>query len=202
MATLDLLPEDISVDVFVGNALGAFGRALSDKIDIAWTTTTGKTTSACYAISQIGCEPGSSIKALSKMLGIEHSSLVRLLDNLERDGLIKRTDNKHDKRKKHIFLSDKGETMLTDMINARRRIMQPVTGLLNDNELNTLHKLIEKMTAAVVVGGDDQHYVCRLCELEVCPQEMCPVNLCHEEWYELPEKPFVRNTDSIRKITR
>jgi DNA-binding MarR family transcriptional regulator len=200
MATLGLLPEDISVDTFVGNALGAFGRALSDKIDIAWTTTTGKTTSACYAINQIGCEPGSSIKVLSKMLGIEHSSLVRLLDNLERDGLIQRIDNKNDKREKHIYLSDEGESMLTQLINARRRIMQPVTGLLNDAELNTLHELIEKMTAAVVVGGDDQHYVCRLCELEVCPQEMCPVNLCHEEWYELPDKPFRRTVSSKRNL--
>jgi len=199
MATLDLLPEDISVDTFVGNALGAFGRALSDKIDIAWTSTTGKTTSACYAISQIGCEPGSSIKTLSSMLGIEHSSLVRLLDNLERDGLITRTDNKQDKREKHIFLSDQGEAMLTNMIKARRRVMQPVTGLLNDQELHTLHHLIEKMTSGVVIGGDDQHFVCRLCELEVCPQEMCPVNLCHEEWYELPEKPFVRKVNSVRK---
>lgn len=199
MTTLDLLPKDISVDTFVGNALGAFGRALSDKIDIAWTTTTGRTTSACYAINQIGCEPGSSIKVLSQMLGIEHSSLVRLLDNLERDGLIRRIDNKEDKRVKHIFLSDQGEDMLTDMINARRRIIQPVTGSLNDDELNTLHDLIEKMTSAVVIGGDDQHYVCRLCELEVCPQEMCPVNLCFDEWYELPDKPFRRTIASNRK---
>ena len=134
------------------------------------------------------------------MLGVEHSSLVRLLDNLERDGLIKRIDNKQDKREKHIYLSEQGETMLTELINARRRVMQPVTGLLDEEELQALHLLIEKMTAGVVVGGDDQHYVCRLCELEVCPQEMCPVNLCHEEWYELPEKPFIRKINSARKL--
>ena len=193
MTKLSLLPSEISIDTFVGNALGAFGRALSDKVDLAWTIATGRTISSCYAINQIGCEPGSSIKTLSKMLNLEHSSLVRLLDQLERDGLIKRLDNKSDKREKNIFLSDQGEKTLTQLINARRCVMEPITGLLDDKEINTLHSLIEKMMPAVVVGGDDQHYVCRLCELEACPQEMCPVNLCFDEWYELPEKPFKRH---------
>ncbi|MEM9332648.1 MAG: MarR family winged helix-turn-helix transcriptional regulator [Pseudomonadota bacterium] len=199
MADLRILPDDISTDIFVGNALAAFARALSDKIDVAWTEATGRTNAACYAINQIGCEPGSSIKTLSGMLDIEHSSLVRLLDHLERDGLIERVNDPVDKRGKRIFLSPKGEDMLTGMINARRRVIEPMTGLLEDDELNVLHRLIEKLIPAVVVGGDDQHYVCRICELEICPQEMCPVNLCYEEWKEFPETPFRRHVDSKRK---
>ncbi len=199
MTDLNLLQNDVAVDTFVGNSLGAFGRALSDKIDVAWTTATGRTISSCYAINQVGCEPGSSIKSLSKMLSLQHSSLVRLLDQLERDGLIKRLDNKLDKREKSIFLSDDGEKVLTKLINARRRVIQPVTGLLDDTEINLLYQLIEKMMPAVVTGGDDQHYVCRLCELEACPQEICPVNLCYDEWYELPQMPYKRSIDSNLK---
>ncbi len=201
MTDLKLLPSDISTDTFVGNALGAFARALSDKIDDAWVLTSGKSTAACYAINQIGCEPGSSIKTLSGMLGIEHSSLVRLLDHLERDGLIERVNDQVDKRGKKIFLSAKGESLWTDMINARRRVVEPMTGLLDDKELGTLIKLVGKLMPAVVRGGDDQHYVCRLCELEICPQEMCPVNLCFEEWIEIPDEPFKRQCDSRRKIS-
>ncbi len=199
MANLKQLPKDISTDIFVGNALGAFARALSDKIDDAWSRTTGKTTAACYAISQIGCEPGSSIKTLSGMLGIEHSSLVRLLDHLERDGIVERLNDTADKRGKRVYLTDEGEALLTKMINARRRVTEPMTGLLEEEELDVLLKLIEKMTPAVVVGGVDQHFVCRLCELEVCPQELCPINLCFDEWAEFPEKPFKRRIDSKRK---
>lgn len=200
MANLKQLPKDISTDIFVGNALGAFARALSDKINDAWCQATGKTSSACYAISMIGSEPGESIKTLSKMLGVEHSSLVRLLDHLERDGFVERVNDEIDKRGKRVFLTDEGEALLTKMINARRRVIEPMTGLLEDHELQLLLDLIEKMTAAVVEGGDDQHYVCRLCELEVCPQEMCPVNLCHDEWSEFPDEPFRRKVDSKRKL--
>lgn len=202
MASLDKLPDDTSKKLFAGNALAAFGRAMSDKINMAWTSSTGKTTSACYAISQIGCEPGSSIKQLSGMLSLEHSSLVRLLDHLERDGLINRVDNIKDKRLKNIYLSDAGEEMFTVLINERKNIIDQLTAKLDMSELYTLHGLVEKLMPAVVVGGDDQHYVCRQCQLEACPQEICPVNLCDKDHFEIPTKPFTRKVDSIGDLCK
>ena len=198
MTNLERLPGDITADVFVGNAVGAFARALSDKIDSELTSVAGRSAAACHAISQIGCEPGSSIKSLSRMLGTEHSSLVRLLDHLERDQLIERVNNLLDKREKKIFLSARGEAVFTAIIKARRRVLLPMTGLLDDVELAAFHTLVEKLFPAVVEGGDDQHIVCRLCELESCPQEICPVNLCFEEWKEIPEQQFRRQVDSVR----
>ena len=182
MADLDNLPNDISKDDFVGNAVGAFACGLSDKIDHAWTSLTGRGVTTCYAINQIGSEPGSSIKTLTGMLNIEHSSLVRLLDGLERDGLIERRLDPEDRRGKKVHLSNEGEDLLTEMLNARRRILEPMTGRLDDNEMQTLFNLLEKMMPAVVIGGDDQHFVCRVCELEMCPQEFCAVNGCYEEF--------------------
>ena len=200
MTDLGKLPKDITTDIFVGNAIGAFARALSDKIDAALMKVTGRSAAACYAINQIGSEPGSSITALSRMLGIEHSSTVRLLDHLERDQLIQRVCDKRDRRGKRIYLSSKGESMLTDMINARRCVIQPMTGLLDESELATFLALVEKVMPSVVFGGEDQHYVCRLCELESCPQELCPVNRCFDAWMELPEKPYRRRVESKRTL--
>ncbi|MEP3233664.1 MAG: MarR family winged helix-turn-helix transcriptional regulator [Hyphomicrobiales bacterium] len=182
MADLNNLPVEVSKDDFVGNAVGAFACALSDKVDHAWTTLTGRGVTTCYAINQIGSEPGSSIKTLTGMLNIEHSSLVRLLDVLERDGLIERRLDPEDRRGKKVHLSLAGEELLTEMLNARRRILQPMTGALDDSEMQTLFDLLGKMMPSVVIGGDDQHFVCRVCELEMCPQEFCAVNGCHEEW--------------------
>ena len=51
----------------------------------------------------------------------------------------------------------------------------------------------------VVIGGDDQHFVCRVCELEMCPQEFCAVNGCFEEWKdEATEHGFRRPIGSRR----
>ena len=199
MADLNNLPVDIPKDDFVGNAIGAFACGLSDKIDRAWTAVTGRGVTTCYAINQIGSEPGSSIKTLTGMLSIEHSSLVRLLDGLERDGLIERRADPEDRRGKKIYLSPEGEELLTKMLNARRRILQPMTGTLDDNEMQILFDLIGKMIPTVVNGGDDQHFVCRVCELEMCPQEFCAVNGCHEEWKDpATEHGFRRPIDSRR----
>ena len=198
-ADLNNLPVDIPKDDFVGNAIGAFACGLSDKIDHAWTTLTGRGITTCYAINQIGSEPGSSIKTLTGMLSIEHSSLVRLLDGLERDGLIERRSDLEDRRGKKVYLSVAGEELLTEMLNARRRILQPMTGTLDDNEMQTLFNLLEKMMPTVVIGGDDQHFVCRVCELEMCPQEFCAVNGCFEEWKdEATEHGFRRPIGSRR----
>ncbi|MEP1443743.1 MAG: MarR family winged helix-turn-helix transcriptional regulator [Hyphomicrobiales bacterium] len=199
MADLENLPSDISKDDFVGNTVGAFAYALTDKVELAWTTLTGRGVTTCYAINQIGSEPGSSIKTLTGMLNIEHSSIVRLLDGLERDGLIERRMDHEDRRGKKVHLSTAGEELLTEMLNARRRVLEPMTGVLDDNEMQTLFNLLEKMMPAVVIGGTDQHFVCRVCELEMCPQEICAVNGCFEEWKdEAPEQGFRRPLGSRR----
>lgn len=199
MADLNNLPKDITKDDFVGNAVGAFACALSDKVDYAWTSLTGRGVTTCYAINQIGSEPGSSIKVLTGMLNIEHSSLVRLLDGLERDGLIERQLDPDDRRGKKVYLSIAGEELLTEMLNARRRVLEPMTGMLDDGEMQTLFNLLEKMMPAIVIGGDDQHFVCRVCELEMCPQEFCAVNGCYEEWKdEATEHGFRRPLGSRR----
>lgn len=199
MTDLNNLPVDVSKDDFLGNALGAFACALSDKVDHAWTTLTGRGATTCYAINHIGSEPGSSIKALTGMLNIEHSSLVRLLDILERDDLIDRRLDPEDRRGKKVHLSATGEELLTEMLNARRRILQPMTGALDDRDMQVLFDLLGKMMPTVVNGGDDQHFVCRVCELEMCPQEFCAVNGCHEEWKDAAtEQGFRRPIGSRR----
>ena len=61
-----------SADLFVGNIIGAFSRALSDKMDRAVRDAAGLSNSACYAIVTIGSEPNSSIETLRRMLSLEH----------------------------------------------------------------------------------------------------------------------------------
>ena len=71
---LEKLAEDeVPKDLFLGNVVGAFSRALSDKMDRAVTDAIGMSTSAAYAIVQIGTEPNSTIDELRKMLSLEHS---------------------------------------------------------------------------------------------------------------------------------
>lgn len=182
-----------SSDQFIENIFGAFARALSDKMDNAVQSAVNLSSSACYSIVQVGSEPNSSIETLRRMLALEHSSTVRLINGLEKKGLLQRVrGTAHDRREVRVILTDLGETYFTKILDARRSILESAVARLDLEEKSMMLRLIGKMMPAIVDGGDDQHYVCRLCELEVCPQEICPVNLAHPQFYEVPDKPFKR----------
>ncbi len=187
----------VATDLFAGNVLGTFGRALTDKIDQAVCDSAGLSRSACYAIVMVGSEPGSSIEVLRRMLALEHSSLVRLLKRLEQYGLLERVRGAgNDQRVVEIYLTDAGEASFTRILDARRTVLDEVLEPLQADERDYLIKLLAKVMPTVVEAGDDQHYVCRLCDLEVCPQEVCPVNLAYPDFFELPDKPFKRKVIS------
>ena len=177
-------------DTFLANISGAFARALSDKMDRAVTDTTGFSTSACYAIVTIGTEPGNSIETLRRMLALEHSSLVRLIDRLENLGVLRRTRGKPgDKRQVLIDLTEKGHGLFQDILTARHRVLQRLVAFLDQGERDSLKTLIEKMMQCVVEPGSDQHYACRLCDPKFCPQDICPVNRAFPEYYEPARLP-------------
>ena len=162
-----------SSDKFVENVFGVFARALCDKMDAAVQGAVKLSSSACYSIVQVGSEPNCSIETLRRMLALEHSSVVRLVSGLEKKGLLQRVrGTAHDRREVSVVLTEEGETCFTKILEARGRILKKAVGRLD---------------------ADEQRYVCRLCDLEVCPQEKCPVNLAHPQFYELPPEPFKRN---------
>ncbi|MFD0916071.1 MarR family winged helix-turn-helix transcriptional regulator [Pseudahrensia aquimaris] len=183
--------------LFVGNVLSAFTLAMTDKVNAAICKATGQSESACYAIVQIGTERNSSIEDLRRMLGLEHSSVVRLIDRLERSGFARRERGaSSDKRRVIINLTDEGENQFTRILDARAKVIQKVIAQLSASEMELLNGLVAKLMPAVAECGDDQHVVCRLCDLEVCPQERCPVNLAYPENAEFPKNAFRRLKDS------
>lgn len=181
----------------IANSIGAFGRATSDKIDAIVERATGLSKSFCYVIVQVGSEPNASIEMLRKRMLMDHSSMVRSLDKLQEMGLIIREKNSHkDARVVNINLTEAGEEKFSLILNSRRQYLQKITACLTPAEQEILSLLMSKMFQLIVSVGDDQHYVCRLCDLEVCPQESCPVNCAHPDNYELPSKAFVRKAHS------
>lgn len=48
---------------------------------------------------------------LAEKLGLEGTSVVRVLDSLERDGYVRRQEDERDRRAKRIFLTDSGRVL-------------------------------------------------------------------------------------------
>lgn len=185
--------DGLNRDLFMANILGAFTMALNDKMDRAVSAAAGLNSSACYAVVTVGTEPGSTIEELRRMLDLEHSSAVRTIAKLEAKGIVTKSRRPcDDKRVVRINLTRAGEDLFSKILDARQEVLTKVTSKMTDEETKLLDGLIRKGMPDVVDPGDDQHYVCRLCDMEACDQRICPVNLAYPELTEIPDAPFRR----------
>lgn len=192
----------VSPKLFVGNILGAFALGMSGKLDQAVTATIGHNISSCHALAIIGSKPDHSISQLCKTLRLEHSSVVRLVDRLEKENLVQRVRLQGgDRRKVCIRLTEKGEEQFDRILEARSEVLQDAMHNLTASEVIMLGEYLSKLMPAVVETGDDQRVVCRICERGVCPPGSCPARQAHNsivcaeeievESHQLPDPSYI-----------
>lgn len=94
---------------------------------------------------------GITQKGLAALVGVDGSSLVRVLDILERQGLIERQRDGNDGRARLIHLTASGDARVDTIRNALSRAEQAVLCDLSDAEiagmLDCLDRIDRRMTA-------------------------------------------------------
>ena len=78
---------------------------------------------------------------LAQQLGMEGPSLVRLLDKLCADGLVRRQSDASDRRAKLLWLTDQGEGLVERLEETLIRLREEVFGAMDEQELRTALKL-------------------------------------------------------------
>jgi MarR family transcriptional repressor of emrRAB len=164
----------------LANVVAAFALALTDKINEAMRAKSGRSQTSSAALIQVGFSPeGLSIEGLRSMIGLTHSATVRVVDQLEADGLVTRQRNVgKDLRVSVLQLTAAGTEEMSKSLSARQDVGAAIVRDLSVDDLQKLAGLIDRMVPAVVDFGDDQDIVCRLCDIDICPQDRCPVNTC------------------------
>lgn len=89
---------------------------------------------------------GISQKALASSVGIEGSSLVRLLDSLEKKGFITRQADQHDRRTKRIYLTDEGRQQVSVLRGHLQEIEEDMLSDISDEEIDTMLGVLNKLT--------------------------------------------------------
>jgi len=93
-------------------------------------------------------------KALAQSMGLDSSSVVRLLDGLEAGGLVERTAT-DDRRAKAVRLTPEGRDTVarveTVVDEARRRCLADISA----EELAVALRVMEKVAAALVPAGQE-----------------------------------------------
>lgn len=74
-------------------------------------------------------------RELATMIGVEGPTLVRLLDGLERKGLVKREAAPHDRRSKLVHLTDKAQPLVEELRVVAHALRDEVLGDVSPQDL-------------------------------------------------------------------
>jgi DNA-binding MarR family transcriptional regulator len=94
---------------------------------------------------------------LAEMLDITPRTVTGLVDNLERDGLVKRVDDPNDRRSVYAEITDQGRERVKALWREAGGIQASVTRGLNDSELIQLRHLCLRLIQAMSAEEGTTH---------------------------------------------
>ena len=161
----------------VANTLGALTLALHDRITGEFVKRTGNGSSAAGALASLYVRGPMNIEALRRILGITHSTCVRLADHLEAAMLVRRSSSAADLRIVELALTGAGQDAARELLSARRDTIALALAPLSPRERSQLERLVTKMLSGLTADRASARHICRLCDHDACGHDhACPVD--------------------------
>lgn len=88
---------------------------------------------------------GLSTSGLAQRLLASKGNITRLLDRMEADGLIRRKPSSEDRRVSDVYLTEAGTRLFRAMASAHEAWSDDIFGILDDEELDTLVALLDRV---------------------------------------------------------
>lgn len=101
------------------------------------------------ALYYLGKEEFISQKELAEKMNIKESSVARLLDRMERDGLVERVKNENDKRVTNLRLTDKGKKYAIELLPEGEEFGKLLYKNISDEEMKIFTRVLSKMVSNV-----------------------------------------------------
>ena len=103
----------------------------------------GITYRQCQVLAWLALDGPLSQVELAERMDIEPPTLVRVLDRMERDGLLARDDSPDDRRRKVITPLKKAEAMWKTIIACAERVRNRALAGMTAQQLQTLRELLQ-----------------------------------------------------------
>ncbi len=164
-------------DLHEANVLGAAVDVLARELDAvtverAWGP--GGRGAALTALAAFAS--GSPIDRLAWSLGLSHSRVVRVVDQLEADGLVTRTRGTADRRAVLVTLTDSGRRVAREITAARLALLQDEVEALDAADRDALARICGSILARRIDAARAAERTCRLCDPDACGHPgACPV---------------------------
>jgi DNA-binding MarR family transcriptional regulator len=172
----------------LANVLGALSLVVTDELGREITRNLpGHASSATDAATLSALAQfldGATLDQVHQVLGVTPSGAVRLVDRLERAGLVTREAGS-DGRSRAVRLTTAGRAAAGEVTTARSAYLAGLVGSLTTEEVDALRGLLAKVMAGVVQHKDGGAWTCRLCDLVACRRSegQCPAMNAAKEKY-------------------
>lgn len=123
------------------NSLGALSIAVSEPF--------GLPTGSLTVMALVDANPGSSQAALAAQAGITGPSLVGIIGDLEKRGLVTRERSTEDRRRNMLVLSDDGKAMLDSLFAEVNGIEAQIRDELGTKDMAQLAQLLDRAIEAM-----------------------------------------------------
>jgi MarR family transcriptional regulator, negative regulator of the multidrug operon emrRAB len=157
------------------NLLGAAAQGLSDHIRADLSGAARLSDSAAATLIVLSDSGGIGASELGRRLGITQSAAVRMIEGLERDGLLERAPRAG--RNVAITLTGQGQDLARDLLEAREHSLGAAVNSLAPEEQEQLEALLVKLLRGLHHHPGDGDRLCRLCDRRACIDggAICPV---------------------------
>lgn len=129
----------------IGFIVNSTAKMFQKIFDYELDKNTGLRLSQSKIIYVLSIHPGMTQRELADKVGIETPTLVVMIDKMEKEHLVKRQNDKQDRRIKRIFITSKADRMVDDMIQSALSIRKIATKNMSENDvkhtLETLNKI-------------------------------------------------------------
>ena len=156
------------------NLLGALSLSVTDAMARGIEGAEGGYGSDTFALVLLQHAETLRSDVLSRQLRLAQSSTVRLVDRMEREGLVRRTSGA-DRRTVWVSLTARGLRTAERVLSVRRNVLRELVEKLSENERAALHSISTKLLSDLTVDLASGEQNCRLCDEEACCLADCPV---------------------------
>jgi DNA-binding MarR family transcriptional regulator len=101
-------------------------------------------------MTMLAAHPGMSQQHLHEKTGIDPSSMVAVIDELQERGLAERRPDPQDRRARQVFLTEQGLAALERIRGLAANLQREFFGALTTEERKTLHALLRKLAGSGV----------------------------------------------------
>lgn len=152
------------------NKLGALGAVIHGRTEIALENLSP---SAAAVLSTLRFTATLTTTALAQVVGVSQPTAVRLIDGLERQGLIAR--GKPAGRVTPLSLTEAGHAQALRLQNRRLAALDQLLAVLPIEERGQFEVLLDRILAGATTSRARARTSCRLCEHELCAPGLCPI---------------------------